>query len=247
MSKPTLPLTNLTSPTMPATAEREPIFEADRVRIHCENALEWLPSVSESFDLVVTDPPYMLGLSSTRKRKGAGWGDVTNSSVFYAQWLRQCKRLTAMRQGATWVFSCWRSFSALARAAMQVDFQIESVLVWDKDWIAPGGSNRGLRPSYELVVLLAHEGFQIKDRSLPDIWQEKWSGHKPHGHPAEKPVALLERIIDVSADGKVLDPFMGSGSTLVAARKRGCEVVGVELDQHWIDVAQGRLRQGRLF
>ena len=78
------------------------------------------------------------------------------------------------------------------------------------DW---AGGTRGLRPSYEMVALWAMPEFTIDDRSLPDIQRFKWSGHKPTGHPAEKPAALCRWIIESSNARVVLDPFNGSGST----------------------------------
>lgn len=168
-----------------------------------------------------------------------------NSSVWYESWLTEAKRLTANSAGAAWVFNSWRSFPVLARAAYAVRWPIESLLVWDKEWIGPGGQ-RGLRPSYELAALFAQPDFAISNRGLPDIWRAKWSSLKPSGHPAEKPEALLARIITESGGGCVLDPFMGSGSTLVAAKASGQPATGIEIEERWCEVAARRLSQGVL-
>jgi DNA modification methylase len=220
-------------------------YDQDGIVIYhgdCRELLCQLPSVR----LVVTDPPYVFGIASTAQEgKAGGWGDLMNSAVWYELWLTECRRLTAMQQGAVWVFNSWRSFPVLARAAYGISWPVESLMVWDKDWIGPGGQ-RGLRPSYELAALFAQPDFAIANRGLPDIWRAKWSGVKPSGHPAEKPVTLLRRMIRESGGGDVLDPFMGSGSTLVAAKAEGHRAVGIEVEERYCEIAAKRLAQGVL-
>jgi DNA modification methylase len=223
-----------------------PYYSESGVTIYHGDALDVLPDLG-SFDLVVADPPYSFGMASTAQEGKAGsWADLMNSAAWYSAWLRHCHRITANRSGAVWVFNSWRSFPILARASSECRWPIESLLVWDKQWIGPGGM-RGLRPSYELVALFAHTGFSLDDRGLPDIWQAKWSSLKPNGHPAEKPVALISRLIRESAAHSVLDPFCGSGSTLAAAKALGYPSVGIEAEERWCEVAARRLSQGVLF
>ena len=198
-----------------------------------------LPSV----DLVIIDPPYSFSLQST---KNPYWADLMNNAILYEFILSESKRLTLSKQGAAWVFNSWRGLPALLKAAYTVAWQPVSCLVWDKDWIGPGGT-QGLRPSYELALLFVQKDFKIHDRSIADIWKCKWSSAKPHGHPAEKPVELIKRMIDISRhdrpDFKVLDFFMGSGTTLVAAKSLGAKAIGVEMEKQWCDVTIERLAQ----
>ena len=62
-----------------------------------------------------------------------------------------------------------RSLPVVMKAAANADWSIVSTLVWDKDWIGPGGSV-GLRPAYELVALLPMPDFAVPDRGIPDVW-----------------------------------------------------------------------------
>jgi DNA modification methylase len=82
---------------------------------------------------------------------------------------------------------------------------------------------------------------------LPDIWQSKWSALKPHGHPAEKPEALIGRLIRESGARSVLDPFAGSGTTLAAARLLGATAIGIEAEERYCEIAAKRLAQGVLW
>lgn len=227
----------------------KPYYEDGWVTIYHGDCREVLPSLG-GVGLVVTDPPYTFGLASTdQEGKAGGWGDLMNNALFYGAWLSECRKLTDARQGACWVFNSWRSFPVLARASFEIRWPITSLLVWDKEWIGPGGS-RGLRPAYELVALFCHENFQLLDRGLPDIWRSQWASQRPNGHAAEKPVDLLGRIVRESGgdgrDGAVLDPFMGSGSTLVAARREGRRSIGIEVEERWCEVAARRCSQGVL-
>lgn len=210
------------------------IFHGD-----CREVLPTLPSVR----LVVTDPPYAFGLASTAQEgKAGGWGDLMNNALFYGSLLSEFARLTANSQGAAWVFNSWRSFPTLARAAYEARWPIESLLVWDKEWIGPGGPS-GLRPAYELVALFRQADFAIQNRGIPDIRRAKWAGAKPSGHPAEKPVTLLRWLIEESGGGSVLDPFAGSGSSLVAAKSLGLPATGIEIEERYCEIAAKRLSQ----
>ena len=222
----------------------KPYYEHGGITIYhgdCREILPTLPSVN----LVVTDPPYHLLMASTASEsKTGGWGDMMNGAMFYAAILREVKRLTENTQGAAWVFNSWRSLPVLTRAAYDADWGIESCMVWDKQWIGPGGQ-RGLRPSYELAALFCHRGFAISDRGIPDIWRCQWSSYKPHGHPAEKPEKLLSRMITVSGSGGdlMLDPFVGSGTTLRAAKDSGRRAIGIEIEERYCEIAANRLSQ----
>jgi len=220
----------------------EPYYSDDGVTLYLGDAMEILPTIPTA-RLIVTDPPYSFGLASTQQEgKAGGWGDLMNNAHWYALWLTEAKRITANRSGAAWVFNSWRSFPTLARAAYSSRWPITSLLVWDKQWIGPGGQ-QGLRPSYELVALFAHDAFALADRGLPDIWPVQWASQRPNGHPAEKPVDLLLRIIQESGGGRVVDPFAGSGSTLVAAKLAGQEAIGIEIEERYCEIAARRLSQ----
>lgn len=220
-----------------------PYYEHAGITIYhgdCREVFPTLPSV----DLVVTDPPYVFGIASTADEgKAGGWGDLMNSAQFYAVLLREFRRLLANRSGAAWVFNSWRSFPVLARAAYEAQWGIESLMVWDKCWIGPGGP-RGLRPSYELIALFATDGFSIGNRGIPDIARAKWDPSKRHwGHSAEKPAALCEMLIRESGGEVVLDPFMGSGTTLRAAKDLGGRAIGIEIEERYCEIAAQRLSQ----
>lgn len=223
----------------------KPYYSDATTTIYHGDSLELLPEMrTQSVGLVVTDPPYIIGAVSVGNAatKSGTWADVMNSARWFRDWYGECKRLLRP-DGALWTFTNWRGLPVVIKGAADAGLQVQSALVWNKDWIGPAYVN-ALRPSYEMVAMMAMPDFTIPDRSLPDVWTEPWSAHKPTGHPAEKPVDLMRRIIEASGSiGPVLDPFMGSGSTLVAAKAAGIKAVGIEADEAWCEVAAKRLSQ----
>jgi len=222
-----------------------PYYADDLVTIYHGDALDVLPTLrGSSVGLVVTDPPYVIGAVSAGNMgtKAGGWGDMMNSSRWFRDWYAECRRI--LRQdGALWTFCNWRSLPVVMKASFDAEWALSSVLVWHKDWIGPGGPI-GLRPAYELVALMALPDFTIPDRGIPDVWTHQWASYKPTGHPAEKPVPLLSRLVEVSEKrGPILDPFLGSGSTLVAAKSAGIAAIGIEAEEKWCEMAANRCRQ----
>lgn len=227
-----------------------PYYQDGLATIYHGDSMEILPLIERgSVTAVVTDPPYVIGAVSAGNMasKSGGWADMMNSSLWFSAWYREVDRLLH-RRGSFWSFCNWRSLPVVMRAAIDVQLPVTSVMVWDKEWIGPGGQ-QGLRPSYELCALLAQPDFAIPNRGVADIFRHKVGSYKEHGHPAEKPPGLVRRILetaDVKPGELVLDPFLGSGTTAVAARGLGLHVIGIEAEERWCDLAASRLSQSTL-
>lgn len=224
-----------------------PYYEDDHCTIYHGDSLEVLPTLRPaSVQAVVTDPPYVIGAVSAGNMasKAGGWGDMMNSALWFSAWYRQVDR-ALHSSGSFWSFCNWRSLPVVMRAALDAQLPITSVMVWDKEWIGPGGQ-QGLRPAYEMCALMAQPDFAVADRGTPDVWRPKVGSYKEHGHPAEKPEGLLRRILttcEMPAGSVVLDPFLGSGTTAAAAKSAGLRCIGIEYEERWCEVAAARLSQ----
>lgn len=206
------------------------------------DCLDVMPTLEEgSVDAVITDPPYGINTRSDRSGKLNPWADRINSAFWYREWIGQVRRVLKP-SGCLWSFLNWRSFTTFQKAADDLGWSIESLLIWDKEWIGPGGL-RGLRPSYEMVALWAMPDFSVAERGLADIQRFKWSSTKPNGHPAEKPEALMTWLVNCSTQpgGFVLDIFAGSGTTGAACAIHGRRFLGVEVDTAWAEYARARI------
>jgi DNA modification methylase len=206
----------------------------------CIDTLRTLPTAS--IDCVLADPPYSINTKSDGQGKLNPWADRVNAALWYREWIGECRRVLKP-SGCLWSFLNWRSLVTFQKAADDLYWSIESLLVWDKCWIGPGGP-KGLRPSYELVALWAGERFSIENRGIPDIARFKWSSLKPSGHPAEKPINLVRWLIEISTKpgAVVYDPFTGSGTTGIACAQTGRDFIGSEIDPNWHEYALGVIR-----
>lgn len=151
--------------------------------LHLGDCLEFMRGLeTASVDCVLTDPPYSINTKSDGSGKLNPWADRVNAAFWYREWIGACYRVLKP-SGCLWSFLNWRSIVTFQKASDDLCWPIESLLVWDKQWIGPGGQ-KGLRPSYEFVALWAKDDFGIDDRGIPDLQRFKWSSNKPTGHPA---------------------------------------------------------------
>ena len=234
-----------------------PYYESKdgRAVIHHGDCLDVMRSMPDGcVDAVVTDPPYIVGAISvgTENAKSGTWADMENAAYWFAEVYRECFRILKPT-GSLWTCLNWRSLPTVIRAASLIRRPVTSLVVWDKDWIGPAGP-AALRPCYEMMALIAGETFTLPNRSERDIWRHPWSAHKPSGHAAEKPIDLMRHAIRASgvvADAVIFDPFLGSGTTLVAALQEGCRAIGIEREAQYVEIAKARVAheaaQGNLF
>lgn len=206
------------------------------------DCLEILPLLPR-LGAVITDPPYGINTKSDGSGKLSPWGDLVNSAHWYAAWMREARARLA-HDGALWTCLNWRSLVTFQKAACDLSWPIESLMVWDKRWIGPGGV-RGLRPSYELVALFGMPEFAIKDRGVSDVQPFPVGSYKANGHPAEKPIALMNFLVKHTPADLICDPFMGSGTTAIACAAAGRRFIGIEMDRHWFDLACERIARAQ--
>ena len=211
------------------------------VQLICGDCITELDKIPDnSIDLAICDPPYLITTKSAASKIDS-WADYCNAAFFHQIWADKVRK-KLKETACLWIFLNWKTLVTFQKMACSIDWTIESLLVWDKGWIGPGGL-KGLRPSYELVALFAMPNFKISNRSLRDIQKFSWSSHKPHGHPAEKPVELIKWIVkNCSSEGDtVLDAFMGSGTTGEACIDTRRNFVGIEMSEKYFAIAKDRI------
>lgn len=237
------------------TASR-PYYDDGTVTLYCGDCLDVLPGLPpSSVDAVVTDPPYSSGgrrenarsvrKSMVRTMTDDEWiaGDAMSTAGFVWTMRAMASRAkVSMKRGAHLLaFIDWRMYPNLAGALESVDLRQHPTLVWDKASIGMGAI---FRNQHEWI---AHFSWgSPADPARRDVGNVLRVPKVLDGdHPTEKPVGLMSLLVSVvtQPEGTVLDPFAGSGSTLVAARNLGRKAIGVELDERYCEIIAKRLAQ----
>ena len=130
---------------------------------------------------------------------------------------------------------------------------VKQIIIWDRG----GGMNWGdahFCPNHEWVILLAKPAFRLKSRAASafgDVWRLSSVGAAIDGHPCAFPVNLPAKAMAASDHACWLDPFMGSGTTGIAALDSGRAFIGIEREPKYFDIACRRIedaqRQARMF
>ncbi len=227
----------------------------------CYEVMQQLPA--ESIDLVVTSPPYNLKNSTGNGLKNGSKGKWSNAALMkgyathsddlpydeYVDWQRKCleEMLRVIKEdGAIFYNHKWRVQNGLLQDRQEIvnGFPVRQIIIWKRK----GGINFNpgyFLPTYEVIYLIAKPAFKLipKANSVGDVWEIKQEMNNPH--PAPFPVALVERIISSTNAKIILDPFMGSGTTAIAAIRNERDYIGVEISHEYCEMAEKRIKEER--
>jgi site-specific DNA-methyltransferase (adenine-specific) len=219
------------------------------------------------FDMIFADPPYFLSNGGITCHAGrmvkvdkGDWDKSRGPELnheFNTEWLRRCQRVLKPN-GTLWVSGTQHVIFSVGFAMQQLGFKILNDITWEKPNPPPNLSCRYFTHSTETLLWAAKNEKSKHCFNYPLMRQiaggkqmkSVWRFYAPKGvekrfgkHPTQKPVALVERCILASTrEGDwILDPFLGSGTTAVAALQTRRRCVGLELDEANLQVAVQRL------
>lgn len=214
-----------------------PYYTDDAVTLYHGDAIDLaLDAWWTEADVLVTDPPYGIDYRSgsrrvTLARSIAGDADTSVRDQALGLW-EQTPGRPAL------VFGTWRR--------PRPDLT-RMVLVWDtKGALGMGDLSLPWKPSHQEVYVLGSGFAGRRDSDIITCAPVQSLGYNGRAHPHEKPIGLLMQLIAKCPPGVIADPFAGSGSTLVAAKRMGIKAIGVELDEAYCEIAAKRLAQGAL-
>ena len=211
--------------------------------IYCGDCLEYMKKIpSESIDLIVTDPPYLMDFQSNhRKRKyNKIKNDTLQNEKLISEYFEHCYRILK-NDTAVYCFCSWHHID-IFKQEFEKYFTLKNIIIWQKNNTSMGDLKGSYAPKYEMV-LFGHKGRRLLNGfRYPDILEFKRTNNKLH--PTEKPVDLLELFIKQSSDinDVVFDGFMGSASTGVACINTNRKFIGCELDENYFKIAEQRLK-----
>ena len=223
---------------------------------------EVLPRLSERADMVLSDPPYRLtsGGSSTGEMGGIFSKDrYDNSGELFdmVEWSDMAPLIyDACSENADAIIMSSDREEARARICFEdAGFGFHRLLMWNKGTVTP---NKYFMQPVEFGIYMwkgrartinnpGHKALvRYPNRDVSHLFLDpKTPKSERHAHATEKPVAVMESWMRNCTDSGdlVLDPFMGSGSTIVAAAKAGRRAIGIEKDPKWFEVACARVRE----
>lgn len=244
--------------------------------IVCQDVFTVLPHLpSETFDLVVADPPYNL----TKTFNGNSFKQTTLDEYehWLITWIPEMRRLLKPT-GSIYICGDWRSSSAIHRVLL-AHFRVRNRISWEREK-GRGAKTNWKNNTEDIWFATVSEDYvfnvdavKLKRRVIapytdrngdPKDWQDTdngkfrtthpsniwtdltvpfWSMPENTDHPTQKPEKLLAKIIlaSTNADDVVFDPFLGSGTTAVVAKKLQRHFVGVEIDEDYCCLTQRRL------
>lgn len=213
--------------------------------IYHGDARDVLPRLpAESVDLLVTDPPY--GVKWESGHRAVSFGPIAGDHDQHIA-LSVLSLIPA-------VLARFRHLYVFGRFDLSL-FPVSSAveLIWDKGQLSAGNLSIpwGMQHEYiQFAVLLDSQANKKSGRGnlaarLRRGTVLRFQRPAATRHPTEKPVPLLRELIESSSrfGETVLDPFMGSGSTLVAAQLEGRRAIGIEIEERYCEVAANRLSQ----
>ena len=234
----------------------------------CFSAMDKMIKDEQQFDMIFADPPYFLSNGGITCQSGkmvkvdkGDWDESQGQALnheFNTEWLRRCRDLLA-DHGTLWVSGTMHAIYSVGFAMQELEMKILNNITWQKPNPPPHLAGRYFTHSTEtLLWARKHEKAKHKynydimkeengGKQMKDVWtftSPKKSEKTEGKHPTQKPLILLDRIVRASTDegGTILDPFLGSGTTSVAAILSGRNSVGIEQDLEHCELSKKRIQ-----
>jgi len=207
----------------------------------CREVLPLIPN--KSIDLVLTDPPYFLPIQSYVGARGKGYqkrmlGDLSVLRGYFELVFLDLEKVLS-ESGTYYIFCDAKSYPIFWQVMFPICRNVR-LIIWDK-LISYNGYT--WRHQHELIAW----GELDKTERIPtgdgDIIKCRGVLQDDRNHPAEKPVEVIAKLINKHPAGSVLDPFMGSGTVLEAAKKLNRRSIGIEIEEKYCEIAAKRLSQ----
>jgi len=251
--------------------DAEPYFE-DKTKsfiLFKEDSLKLLPLIpDESIDMIFADPPYFLSnggitchagkMVSVNKGKWDVSNGIEDSHIFNGRWLKECQRILKPN-GTIWVSGTSHIIHSIGFVMQSLHYKILNDISWFKVNPPPNLSCRYFTHSTE-TILWAAKNQKSKhyfnyplmkelnnNKQMLSLWHIKppETSEKKYGkHPTQKPMKLLERIVQASTKKGdiVLDPFNGSGTTGLEAYLLGRRYIGIDSEKEYLDLSIKRFK-----
>lgn len=234
--------------------KKKPVFESNdhRISLFQDDAINFLKNLpSVSIDIIITDPAYsgmnqrlklgrgkIIGKYADAGKNGAKWfEEFHDTENNYKTFLQECYRVLKNNRHIYIMFDFY-SLLSLAPIARDI-FEVKNVLCWDKANI---GLGHYFRRRHEFILFASKGKRPLNSKNIPDVWKIRRVNASQY--PTQKPTEVFELMLKGSAekDFVVCDPFLGSGSSAIAAIKSDCNFLGCDISDKSISISQERVK-----
>lgn len=207
------------------------------------DSLEEMRKIEDcTIDAVITDPPYGIDFQSARRTDASKrLKKIANDKQPFVWWLHDAYRVT--KEGGSLICFCrWDVQEDFRRAIEWAGYTVKSQVVWDREHHGMGDLKGAFAPQHDVIWFATKGKFSFPNKRPKSVIRSKRLSAEKLTHPNEKPVDLMEQLIEsVTGVGEtVLDPFAGSGSTIVATKNKGRIGIGIEIDEEYVAIARRR-------
>ena len=187
-------------------------------------------------DMVFTDPPYGVSYQSNKRTKSDKFDVLVNDDLI----LDITPIIEVFSNGWVFIWTTWKVIDKWIDNTKSFGYP-NNVVIWSKGGGGIGDLKKTFFTDYEMA-LVWNRGNELCGKRIGSVWKIDKDNHVDYKHPTQKPVALAVEAIDkTTKNGQmILDLFLGSGSTLIAAEKTNRKCYGMELDPKYCDVIINR-------
>jgi site-specific DNA-methyltransferase (adenine-specific) len=219
------------------------------------------------FDSTITSPPYNLNTRVNQKRdfvsrqvvknefstKYGDYQDNLHPDEYYDLTSTILTECLGVSEKVFWnIQLATGNKTALFRMMAEYGDRLKEIVIWDKGTAQPAMNDQTFNSVFEFVFVFDNHDPLVRQfnqaefprGTMDNVWRVPRSKSVSKTHKATYPIELVNKCLSVHRSKRVLDPFMGSGTTLEAAKIRGIAAVGFEIDESYCEIAAKRLEQG---
>jgi DNA modification methylase len=224
----------------------EKVYE-NNTNIFNGNCIEYIKTIKDkSIDCLITDPPYGVDIQfgaydNQLSRKIENDGNIKDALILLDEMLLNVK--SKLKDNAhIYIFCNWKIYPQFSLIILK-HFQIKNLIIWDKLFMGMGDLKGNYSSSYEMIVF-AGGNREFLNRPK-NIIQCRFNDERFHN--TQKPVDLIKQLIENSTNVNetIFDPFLGSGSTVIAAKELKRNYIGCEIDEQNYKITLKRLDDGK--
>ena len=208
------------------------------------DCLELMKEIPDgSVDMVLTDPPYGMNFQSNYRKIRHRVIENDSNLDWISDFVSEIYRVSA-DNSAHYIFCSWHNID-IFKQEFEKKFRIKNILTWVKNNTSMGDLKGDFAPRTEFILFM-HKGRRlIRGKRDSNVLEFKRTRNELH--PSQKPVDMLEYMIEKFSDSGnlIVDPFMGSGSTGVACVNTNRKFIGIEKDDKYFEIAEKRIKDAQ--